>query len=468
LYVSGNDQVNQEPERYGKSPGPSIDSTRGLAADKRWSEAVLAVCQRVVDRPADAAAYAVFAGIRLMTNRAGVAERSAWRACASNPRDSMAQVAAATVLAVLKRRIPASRALRRALICDPGVAANMRRLASVGYRLGDPGLANVLAERAWISGDPEAAVVGAHLCAAGGADRGPSISTLRVWLSRLADRPLRIGLCAAMKCTGGEPHHAESLVTLDELAFADALSGALALADRAGRRSEFLADLLHHSELAGFQVLLIAEMRFAQGNIIGFTEAMERADSDPDIGWRALARLLDTALWCCDFDRVESLRNRLHAGLEARMAEIDVLIDLAGYMTPMRIGMFAHRPAPVTAYWIGHGGGLGLPDAYDYLIADHILVPPELEADYVERVVRLRDSFQPADAPEIPDVPVSREAEGLPHTGIVFCAFNNPRKIDRSVPAPRRLSAVEQTPEDRQGPRRRSGLGGGFGLNRRR
>ena len=110
--------------------------------------------------------------------------------------------------------------------------------------------------------------------------------------------------------------------------------------------------------------------------------------------------------------------------------DLDVLVDLTGFMQHARPTLFASRPAPVQLYWIGHhGGGLSLP-FYDYLLADDVVLPPGAEARYDEAAVRLPVSYHPADRPPLPDIALARGDFDLPDHAVVFCAFNNPQKID--------------------------------------
>ena len=111
---------------------------------------------------------------------------------------------------------------------------------------------------------------------------------------------------------------------------------------------------------------------------------------------------------------------------------IRVLVDLTGYMKNARLEIFARRPAPVQIYWLGHGGGLGL-SFIDYVIADHIVIPPGEEVFYKEKVIRMPEVYHPADTPAISDAPVHRSDYGLDENATVFCVFNNPQKINTEV-----------------------------------
>lgn len=111
---------------------------------------------------------------------------------------------------------------------------------------------------------------------------------------------------------------------------------------------------------------------------------------------------------------------------------IAIMINLSGYMSLPSLEVMSWRPAPVQVYWLGHGNGLGL-SFIDYVIADAIVIPDTDIDAYTESVVRLPDSYHCADTPPIPETPQSRSEHGLHEDKFVFCAFNNPNKIDSTV-----------------------------------
>ncbi|RNC66630.1 MAG: tetratricopeptide repeat protein [Desulfuromonadales bacterium] len=109
---------------------------------------------------------------------------------------------------------------------------------------------------------------------------------------------------------------------------------------------------------------------------------------------------------------------------------IDILIDLAGHTAHNRLPLFASRPAPVQATWLGYFNTTGM-KAIDYLIADRIVVRDGEEGMYAEKVVRLPESrfcYQPpAGAPEVAPSPSRR-------SGVVtFGSFNNLSKLSPPV-----------------------------------
>ena len=113
-----------------------------------------------------------------------------------------------------------------------------------------------------------------------------------------------------------------------------------------------------------------------------------------------------------------------------RDESIQILVDLKGYTADDRPGIAARRPAPIQVNWLGFPGTMGA-DWIDYLIADPIIVPPEHDRDYAERVVRLPRCYQPNDRRRPTGTAgLTRAACGLPQTAFVFCCFNQSYKIE--------------------------------------
>jgi predicted O-linked N-acetylglucosamine transferase (SPINDLY family) len=103
-----------------------------------------------------------------------------------------------------------------------------------------------------------------------------------------------------------------------------------------------------------------------------------------------------------------------------------------GFTQGMRLGIFAHRCAPVQVNYLGYAGTSGAP-YMDYLLADERVIPAAQEDHYAERVVRLPDCYLPNDdRREIGAVP-TRVAAGLPEDAFVFCAFTSAHKINPTV-----------------------------------
>ena len=111
---------------------------------------------------------------------------------------------------------------------------------------------------------------------------------------------------------------------------------------------------------------------------------------------------------------------------------IDILVDMSGYTGGGRLAVFARKPAPVQAAWIGYFGTTGL-STIDWLIADRHLVPPDDEQWFSERVFRLPDSYvcyqPPAGAPDV--APPPSDAEGV----ITFGSCNALAKVTEATVA---------------------------------
>ena len=116
------------------------------------------------------------------------------------------------------------------------------------------------------------------------------------------------------------------------------------------------------------------------------------------------------------------------AGLLRRM-EVDIVVDLMGFASGYRPGIFALRPAPVQVNYLGYPGTMGAP-YFDYIIADRVVIPDDHRRFYTEKVVILPDTYQCNDSHTQPAFAApSRADTGLPPHGFVFCCFNNSRKI---------------------------------------
>ncbi len=104
---------------------------------------------------------------------------------------------------------------------------------------------------------------------------------------------------------------------------------------------------------------------------------------------------------------------------------VDVLFDLSGHTPGNRLPVFAGRPVPVQATYLGYPGTTGSP-GIDFRFVDSTTDPPGAEADHTEELVRLDPCFlcfQPdADAPE----PRPRD----PGAPLTFVSFNNIVKLN--------------------------------------
>ncbi|MDD5349000.1 MAG: tetratricopeptide repeat protein [Chthoniobacteraceae bacterium] len=108
--------------------------------------------------------------------------------------------------------------------------------------------------------------------------------------------------------------------------------------------------------------------------------------------------------------------------------QIDILVDLSGHTAWNRLEMFAHKPAPIQASYLGYPATTGLP-AIDYRITDPFADPPgATEHLHTERLVRLPRCawcFQtPEDAPPLGLRPSAQAGH------ITFGCFNQLAKLN--------------------------------------
>ena len=112
-----------------------------------------------------------------------------------------------------------------------------------------------------------------------------------------------------------------------------------------------------------------------------------------------------------------------------REMEVDIAIDLAGYTSDARTDIFSYRPAPLQVGYLGYPGTMGT-DYFDFILADRVVIPPEHQPFYSERVAYLPDTYLPTDAGiEIAERTPTRAECGLPETGAVLCSFSHDYKI---------------------------------------
>ena len=135
------------------------------------------------------------------------------------------------------------------------------------------------------------------------------------------------------------------------------------------------------------------------------------------------------------FDRFLDVRNQSDQDIVnlAKSLEIDIAIDLKGFTTKARTGIFALHPAPIQVSYLGYPGTMGAP-YIDYLVADPTLIPVEHRQYYSEKIAYLPNTYQVNDSlRKISERQFTRGEAGLPGDGFVFCCFNNSYKISPAI-----------------------------------
>ncbi|MCP3890379.1 MAG: tetratricopeptide repeat protein [Desulfobulbaceae bacterium] len=114
--------------------------------------------------------------------------------------------------------------------------------------------------------------------------------------------------------------------------------------------------------------------------------------------------------------------------------EIDILVDLCGYVRNGRPDVLLARPAPLLVHYLGHPSTLG--GLVDYFITDPVLIPPDspLRDEFEEALIYLPDTYQMTDdEPPVSYEEVTRSQYGLPEDSFVFVAINNSYKIQPEI-----------------------------------
>ncbi len=120
----------------------------------------------------------------------------------------------------------------------------------------------------------------------------------------------------------------------------------------------------------------------------------------------------------------ETLAQRIHDD------GIDILLDLSGHTAHKRLPVFAWKPAPIQATWLGYFATTGVA-AMDYLIADPWTLPETEEIYFTEKIWRLPETrlcFTPPDV-DVAVAPLPALANGC----ITFGCFNNLTKMNDGV-----------------------------------
>lgn len=98
--------------------------------------------------------------------------------------------------------------------------------------------------------------------------------------------------------------------------------------------------------------------------------------------------------------------------------QIDVLIDLDSLTADCTNAIFALKPAPVQATWLGLDA-TGIP-AIDYFIADPYVLPEHAQAYYTETIWRLPQTYLAVDGFEIGVPSLRRDTLNIPADAVIY------------------------------------------------
>lgn len=183
--------------------------------------------------------------------------------------------------------------------------------------------------------------------------------------------------------------------------------------DRRLRIGYVSPDFRMHSVAYFIEPILIAHDR-AQFEIFCYSNA-PRADRMTDSirshadHWREITGQSD--------DRVAEL---------IREDAIDILVDLSGHTAHHRLLVFARKPAPVQATYLGYPNTTGL-RTIDYRLTDAIADPPGMtESHHAETLMRLPNTFL---CYRPPDAGIAPRATRPANDPVTFGSFNNFAKV---------------------------------------
>lgn len=127
-----------------------------------------------------------------------------------------------------------------------------------------------------------------------------------------------------------------------------------------------------------------------------------------------------------DEDRIWQVRGMANGALAQAIAqaELDVLVDLNGYSLAGRLGVFPYRPARFQLGWFNMFATTSVP-GMDALVGDDMVIRPEEEAFYSERILRVAGSYLAFQVtyptPEV--APLPWRANGVPKLGCLGSAY---------------------------------------------
>jgi len=117
----------------------------------------------------------------------------------------------------------------------------------------------------------------------------------------------------------------------------------------------------------------------------------------------------------------------------ARQSQIDIAVDLKGYINNNRFSIFENKCAPIQINYLGYPGTTGSLNM-DYIIADRNLISKSEEKYYTEKIIYLPNSYQPNDNTKItPFKKILKSDFNLPENKIILCSFNNTYKITQEI-----------------------------------
>ena len=113
--------------------------------------------------------------------------------------------------------------------------------------------------------------------------------------------------------------------------------------------------------------------------------------------------------------------------------QLQIAVNLTGYTLNAKDEIFYNNIAPVQINFLGYPGTLGN-KIYDYILADEIVIPKNLEKFYSEKILRMPDCYLPTQSNQIISKKKFDKIKlGIPENKFVFACFNNSYKITPDI-----------------------------------
>jgi predicted O-linked N-acetylglucosamine transferase (SPINDLY family) len=109
---------------------------------------------------------------------------------------------------------------------------------------------------------------------------------------------------------------------------------------------------------------------------------------------------------------------------------IDIIVDCTGHMADNRLPLFSKRCAPIHISWMGYPNTTGL-STMDFRFGDEITDPVTSDPLYVEKLIRLPQSFCCYEPPE--DAPEGSELPALKSGHITFGSLHTLARLNHTV-----------------------------------
>lgn len=420
LEAAARAQLARQPRHGGlwKALGVALD------AQGRAEEALHAKKQAVALVPADAEAHLNLANALLRLQRQREAEPVLRRIAELQPDSAEAHNRLGNVLRELHRMPEAAACYRRALELQPTLAAAENNLANTLADLGQLEQAEAAYRRA-IAGDPRQGEIHSNLgnllkdqgrlaeaqaCYRRALELAPAFagawSNFLLALNHDASLPVERAVAQARRFGAALQERARGPLARRPVAHEGPLRVGFVSGDfRLHPVGYFLEGWLPYLDRS--RIALFAYPTIARDDALTARLRPHFAQ------WRSIAGLGD-----------EAAARAVHAD------GIDVLVDLSGHTAHNRLAVFAWKPAPVQASWLGYFATTGVP-AMDWLVADEASVPDAHRVHFTERVWRLPGTrlcfAPPRDAPEVAPPPMLRSGH------VTFGCFQNGGKVNDAV-----------------------------------